>query len=285
MISRIARILVATLALMAAQGISAAVILAAFGTEGFPAGVAGSLPYQVVANLLIVVVLAWFAQRSHWRGWRLAGALAIVLYGIFSFTSIIEAVFFGFLSARIGVVILLMTALSTAIFTPALLLFAKKGAPGTASPEWRLRLTPGRVATGSAAYLVIYFAFGMMVFPFIADFYTGMGTPPPLQMIGMALLVRGPIFVALAALVIAMSGARRTETILMVAVAMSVIGGVAPLIVPNSLFPDPVRWAHFVEVTTENFLFGGILGFLLTRRTSPAVELPAPVEVVPASGR
>ncbi|MFN2442221.1 MAG: hypothetical protein ABR517_06010 [Thermoanaerobaculia bacterium] len=285
MIALAVRVLLATIALLVAQIIAAGVVVAAFGSDGLPPAAPGSLPFQVVSNLILVVVLAWLAQRARWRGWRLAGALAVVLYGIAIFNSIIEAVFFGFFTARTGAVILLMTALSTALFSPALLLLAKRDSSSPARSDWNLILTAPRFAAGAAAYLVIYFAFGMMIFPFIADFYSGLGTPPMARVIGMALFVRGPIFVALAALIIAMSGASRRETILMVAVSMSVLGGVAPLMVPSSLFPDAVRLVHFIEVSSENFLFGWILGMLLTRRASPAIGTPAPIEVVPATGR
>lgn len=285
MIALTARVLLAAFALLVAQIIAAGVVVAAFGSDGLPSVAPGSLPFQVVSNLIVVVVLAWLAQRARWRGWRLAGALAVVLYGILSFNSIIEALFFGFFSPRTAAVILLMTALSSALFAPVLLLLAKRDSSSPARSEWSLSLTVPRFAAGAAAYLVIYFAWGLMVYPFIADFYAGLGTPSMVRVIGMALLVRGPIFVALAALIIAMSGASRKETILMVAVSMSVIGGVAPLMVPSSLFPDAVRLAHFVEVSSENFLFGWILGMLLTRRASPAIGKPAPIEVVPATGR
>lgn len=268
MIALAARILVAAFALLVAQIVAAGLVVAAFGSDGLPSAVPGSLPFQVASNLILVVVVAWLAQRARWRGWRLAGALAVVLYGIAIFNSIIEAVFFGFFSVRTGGVILLMTALSTALFSPALLLFAKKDSSSSARSEWKLCLTVPRFAAGAAAYLLIYFAFGMMIFPFIGDFYSELGTPPLAGVVGMALFVRGPIFVALAVLIIAMSGASRKQTILMVAVGMSVIGGVAPLMVPSSLFPDAVRLAHFIEVSTENFLFGWILGMLLTRPVS-----------------
>lgn len=280
-----ARALLAAIVLSVAQIIAAGVVVAAFGSDGLPSAAAGSLPFQMASNLILVVVLTWLAQRARWRGWRLAGALAVVLYGILSFNSIIEAVFFGFFTARTGAVILLMTALSSALFSPALLLVAKRDSSSPARSEWSLCLTAPRFVAGAAAYLVIYFAFGMMIYPFVADFYAGLGTPSMARVIGMALFVRGPIFVALAALIVAMSGASRRETILMVAVSMSVIGGVAPLMVPSSLFPDTVRLVHFIEVSSENFLFGWILGMLLTRRASPAIGIPAPIEGVPATGR
>lgn len=31
---------------------------------------------------------------------------------------------------------------------------------------------------------------------------------------------------------------------------------------PNPYFPDSVRWVHFAEATSENFVFGAIVAWL-----------------------
>jgi hypothetical protein len=40
---------------------------------------------------------------------------------------------------------------------------------------------------------------------------------------------------------------------------------------PNPFFPDAVRWVHFCEVTSENFLFGAIVAWLWGQ---PQLTLP-----------
>jgi hypothetical protein len=47
---------------------------------------------------------------------------------------------------------------------------------------------------------------------------------------------------------------------------MCVIGGLAPLLVPNPLMPDAIRYAHMVEVVCSNLVFGGLAGWLLSPR-------------------
>ena len=37
---------------------------------------------------------------------------------------------------------------------------------------------------------------------------------------------------------------------------LSVLGGVAPLLLPNAYLPDVVRLAHLAEVAVSNFVFG-----------------------------
>jgi hypothetical protein len=42
----------------------------------------------------------------------------------------------------------------------------------------------------------------------------------------------------------------------------TVLSGIAPLLIPNPVFPDAVRWVHMCEVTSSNFVFGIIVGWL-----------------------
>lgn len=49
---------------------------------------------------------------------------------------------------------------------------------------------------------------------------------------------------------------------LAVGLAFTFISGVANLIMPNGIFPEQVRWAHFYEVSSSNFVFGFVVGWL-----------------------
>ena len=103
------------------------------------------------------------------------------------------------------------------------------------------------------------------IMPFIQEFYARMPMPDPLQLIAMQGLLRGPLFVVLLYMVLGVTRAGRVEAIWMAGAALSIIGGIAPLIVPNPFFPDAIRWAHFVEVGISNFVYGSFVGWLLTR--------------------
>jgi hypothetical protein len=187
-----------------------------------------------------------------------------------SFNSLIEALFFGFFGVRFTLAGLLMAALSAAAFTGVVAAVSRTRTVAAHAEEWTPRVTVARFAVASALYLFVYFAAGLSIMPFIQDFYAPRGVPPFLEIIAMQLLVRGPIFVALCAMLVQASRVSRPATILITGAAMSVLGGVAPLMVPNPFFTDAVRWAHFVEVTTSNFLFGCAVATLLSRRTEVA---------------
>ena len=60
-------------------------------------------------------------------------------------------------------------------------------------------------------------------------------------------------------------GAGRLQTFLRVvfpAIMPALLTGVAPLLMPNPFFPDAVRWVHFAEVTSENFVFAVVVAWL-----------------------
>jgi hypothetical protein len=63
---------------------------------------------------------------------------------------------------------------------------------------------------------------------------------------------------------------------------MCLIGGLAPLVIPNPLFPDAIRYAHMVEVVCSNLLFGGIAAWLLSPRRA---ILPAPAAPFDVAGK
>ena len=80
--------------------------------------------------------------------------------------------------------------------------------------------------------------------------------------LGLQLLVRGPVFILLCLALVRMLGLPRLGGALAVGAVFTILSGVAPLLMPNPFFPDAVRWAHFCEVTSSNFVFGAIVGWL-----------------------
>lgn len=115
-------------------------------------------------------------------------------------------------------------------------------------------------------YVIVYISFGMFVFRPLAgeafdEYYAGLQLPAwilPFQM------VRGMIWTVLALPVIRMMKGDWWEAGLAVALLFSVLMG-SLLLLPNPYMPDAVRLAHFVEVSSSNFLFGWIVVWLLHR--------------------
>ncbi len=100
-------------------------------------------------------------------------------------------------------------------------------------------------------------------------------TVPPVETIVLLqLLVRGPLFTGLIYLMVRALAGEHREKALWAGATMSIVGGIAPLLIPNGLFADEVRWAHLVEVAVSNTLFGMAAAWILRApRTANAPHL------------
>jgi hypothetical protein len=117
------------------------------------------------------------------------------------------------------------------------------------------------------AYVVIYFSFGSFVFmPLAGEAYQSYyGDLRPVAWLPLLQVVRGIMWAVLVLPVIRMMKGRWWEICLAVALLFSVLMGFL-LLLPNPIMPDAIRRAHFVEVTSSNFLFGWIVAWVLHRR-------------------
>jgi hypothetical protein len=227
----------------------------------------GILPWMLASNVLIAGVLAWIARRAAWTGWRLAAALFVIAYGIGHVNGLIDAYAFD-LFDRAGQLrqLAVHLAVPALLFAPVLVLlsgrWSQPGAAAAELPERSAIAWLGRFAACCVVYVLLYFIAGTVIFPYVQEFYAQRTLPSSLTIIGLQLFVRAPIFAVIGFLIVRMVPASRSEHALMVATAMSLLGGAAPLLVPNPFFPDAVRWAHFLEVVPSNFAFGFITGLL-----------------------
>jgi hypothetical protein len=244
-----------------------------------PAAGFASLAAMWLGTAAILMVMA---LRSTWTGWRLAAALGAVYYGVTSLTSLIEAAVFDILPLAHVWQLALMTAVTAALLAPIVVLLAGRfrKTPGSsprlgASPAPPVASAPSAhsawsfaalFAGCSALYVALYYAAGMIIFPYVQTFYEGIGLPPFEVVVALQLFVRGPLHVAICVLVVAMTGGTRAQRALLAGVVMAGLGGAIPLLVPNPYFPDAVRWVHFAEVVTSNFVFGTITGRVFASR-------------------
>jgi hypothetical protein len=206
------------------------------------------LPWLIVSNTIIAGILIWFARQSSWTGLRLAAALFAIGWGIRDVNSLIEAQFLDFFKRGEFRSIFLQSMVVSLLFAPVVVLLAGRWRDAGSVDVGLTRRTPvnwvARIAACGAVYLLCYFVFGLLVLPFIRHFYTEM--PEPVGLFLFQLLVRGPLFAVLGLTVARMIPGDRRAHALRVGLALSVLGGVAPLMVPNPYLPDEVRWAHFV---------------------------------------
>jgi uncharacterized membrane protein len=254
------RLVLAWIALMAAQIATGMVIHPKSPSNPNP------LLFLMVTSALIVLAIGAAALRSDWRDWKLLRALFLVPAAI-AVANWIEGAWY-LPNAGIGwrgVLIYDVVALAVAALLWQVI-FRSAAVPESAIsstlPDRSFRQKVWRFALCSACYVFLYFLAGMIIFPFVRDYYATQHLPSPGQIVAMQFLVRGPMFTLVCLTLLRMFRLPHLSGAVAVGLAFTFISGVAALIMPNGIFPETVRWAHFWEVSGSNFVFGFVVGWV-----------------------
>lgn len=121
------------------------------------------------------------------------------------------------------------------------------------------------------AYFVLYMVAGIIVSPYVMAFYKSRPLPS-VELLFAVQLARGILYVLAAWLWLRIIPTRG-NAIVFLGAAYSILGGIAPLLLPNPLMPPHIRLAHGFEVGISNFVFGLIVGWALTaKRPAPVAD-------------
>jgi hypothetical protein len=248
----------------------------------------------LVVSLVNSFVLSLLILRARGSGVTLIGAVFLIQFGVETFMSQIETVFFNAavqMEAAVLTTVITFGFLRALIFAPlAVLIWGKlKAKPGPdqtrlASParaEWTRRF-----ALLAAAYLVVYILFGYFVawqFPVVREYYTGTTAIVPfhthlLNMItGSPVLLlfqlfRGILWGALALVIAWMIKGKPWMIWGAIALSFGILLS-SGLMFPNPYMPAPVREAHFIELLSSMLVYGVIAGWVWTR---PVGNTPVP---------
>ena len=225
-----------------------------------------NLALYLLLNLAVLTLAAWLS-----RGRRLPLFLALLAFGlgVGMVNSLIEAVAFGVMTpdqatgAIAGSLVLFILLAAAAVLLSGR---AFRGESETVRP----RVTAGRLALVVIAYELLYFGAGMLVYPYIADFYATRRIPPVGLIAGLAAF-RALLFVAWTWPLLRLAPRHAPW---LVGLGFAIIAGIAPLLPENPFMPADVRFYHAIETGISNFLFGWILAWLL----QPRSDRPARVE-------
>ena len=256
----VARLVLAWIALVAAQ------MLAGMLVPVHIPVVPSVFLWMLVADAAVVLAMGSAALRSDWRGWKLAAALFAVP-AVVTIANMVEgAIFLSELHIDwrgITTVTVLGYAIAAILW---MIVFrgpiAETPVGSWAFPERSLGQKILRFLACVVSYVFLYYLAGTIIFPFVRDFYAGIGVPPVRVIVPLQLLFRGPLFVLLCLLLLRMFRLPRWSGALAVGLSFTLVSGIAALIIPNPYFPDSVRWVHFGEVTSSNFVFGCIVGWV-----------------------
>ncbi len=234
------------------------------------------LEWMLLSNLVSVAALSIVAVRVEWRGWKMGAAIAAIPLTLAAVNLLEGAVFLKNSPMEFGR-IFVFTLVSSAVVVPLwMLLFGKRDAVATEHYHPIQAQSRGELVWKfvlcDVTYLILYYGTGLIIFPYVKDFYATQTLPSLGTIAALQLLVRGPLFILFCLAVTRMLGMPRLSGALMVGLVFTLLSGLAPLLMPNPYFPDSVRWVHLCEVTSENFVFGAIVAWLWGQ-TTPAQTL------------
>ena len=256
----VVRFVLAWIALLAAQIVVGIVVHPKTPVNPHP------LLFLMVSSAFIVLALGWAALRSDWRDWRLLSALFFV-GAVVAFANWIEGALY---LPNVGIEWrgVIVYEVLTAAVAALLWLLVFRGAPVPESsndhplPHRSFPQMLWRFGLCSAVYVCLYFLAGTIIFPFVRDYYATQHIPSPGQIIALQFLLRAPLFILVCLTLLRMFRLSHLSGAVAVGLAFTLISGVATLIMPNGIFPDTVRWAHFWEVSTSNLVFGMVVAWV-----------------------
>jgi len=257
------QVVVATVVLTAAQAVLSFLVPP---TDPRP-GVLGPV---LVSNALVAALLTFVNARLRARG--IAGAAVLwAVWGGIQANSLLEAVLFDIGISRADLAWLAAFSLAVSGCFALFLALAFRSHDAPNEPATRGTLSWWRLGVCVLAYIVSYFTAGTAAYPYLRDFYEA--RPMPAQStVALLQVFRGLAFCGIVTVIVRQVRARRLGAAVLAGLALSVLGGIAPLIIPNPYLPDHVRYAHLPEVGVSNFLFGLLAGWLLSApRREPAV--------------
>jgi hypothetical protein len=259
-------------------------VLGQYGGSLAPEQVGSAAVALLAVCFLTTGVLTHLILRSRWAGWRLVATVFLVFYGVMTFMPQIEsAVFLTTLPSGLLPRLFLMGALIAAPFSAlAVPILRKRRADAEdAAPNARLVMPAKewawKLAVIAIAYLVLYFAFGYLVAwknSAVREYYGGIDEGSFLAHMSTVLtdtcwlipfqMLRAILWMAIALPVIRMLKGPWQETALALGLLFAVTN--AQLLLPNPYMPEVVRMTHLIETASSNFVFGFLIGWLLTPR-------------------
>jgi len=248
-------------------------------TEQSPETAGNALLALLGVYLITALLLSWVLVRARWRGWRLVLAVGVIYFGITSFMSQIETLYFSDamkMDAAMVSKIIISSLITTLVFTPiAVLLFKKMKGKSQfitfylAGWQWKLPLL-------AFIYVILYFTFGYYIAwqsAAVRIYYTGsadlftfpdhiLHTFRTDSSLVIFQFFRGFLWSGFVLLIIQLCVGKKWELMLLSGLLLGLLF-TAQLFLPNPFMPNEIRMIHFVETATSTFIFGIIAAKLL----------------------
>jgi hypothetical protein len=233
-----------------------------------------------LSGVITVASLAPVARFGPRNGWALFGSFALALVVVGLVCTLSEGVlFFPQMKSEVvrdfagGAVSYLIVAALLAVLAKVLRLAAT---PIEVVEHRAMGIAIPMVLLAGLSYVVYYQVFGMIAF----DLYTKQFYPQAVAIVGKLGVwfwvyqwARGTLMVLAVLPIIYTLRLLRWQAALAVGVLVWIVGGSAALLVPNAMMIPAQRYAHIVEIMTQNVSLGVTAVWLLRRKTVVSGQL------------
>jgi hypothetical protein len=243
------------------------------------------------SSLFQAIVITYLVLQAQWRGWKVVGALFLVLVNTWVQSAIESAVFLrGRVTFHFDIQMPIMGIVMGVLFAPFAVWVlggfrrATAASPRTGRARWSPGEWAGKLASVAVIFVAIYYLCGYYIAwqnPALRQFYAGTtelksfagqlastwSTVPwmfPYQ------AGRGLLWLGLTLPAVWMLRGGRARVAFGVALMYAVLDGSAMLILPNPLMPPTVAHTHMVELIVSGLIFGAFVGWAMTRREAAA---------------
>ncbi len=234
--------------------------------------------WVLLANTLLVLSLACYVVNSSLHTTKLWLTTSLIFYIIGNFNILIEAWVFN-VTDRTQTLHELIIGIPYCILASLLITYIFSGWKVNPNEkpifEYRTPIRWGlKILGANFLYFLFYIIAGMILQATVTRFneYYGDKLPDFVDIIITNMFFRGFVFVAIAILIDRTVQLTALKKALLVGGIFSILGGIAPLIIPNELMPPFIRIAHGFEVGISNFLFGLCAFYIL--RSRPVTTKP-----------
>jgi len=244
------------------------------------------------SSFLQASVLSYLIIRSRIYGWKLVGVLFLAFYGSMTVIPQLESIVYLQGKMPDGMIsrLFLMGSIVAVLFTPAaVVIWGKLRRPAALDyrgtlPSLTVAEWVWKLAGLAAVYLLLYYGFGYYVAwknPAVQEYYGG---TDPGSFIAQLYSVwedtpwmypfqafRALLWIAILIPLARILKGQPWENGLQMGLFLSVWS--TQLLLPNPYMPEEVSSIHFLETITSNFIFGWILGWVLSRHHSSFSDL------------